>query len=99
MPTSRKQKKARKCKEVEMLSDIEILEVMLGEKHSERDEREISFHGRRPESHSYDTLLTQNALVIFILILMKRKTGLTPRMDEVQEKQIQAVSLTDCQES
>ena len=99
MPTTRKQKNARKCKEVEMLSDIEILEVMLGEKHPERDEREISNHGRRPESPSYDTLLTQNALVIFILILIIQKSGLTPRMDEVQEKQIQAVSLTGCQES
>ena len=36
MPTTRKQKKARKSRELEILSDIKILDVMLGE--SQRDE-------------------------------------------------------------
>ena len=60
MPTTRKQKKARKSREVDMLSDIENLHVMLGDNHLEREESEISNHGRRPESPSYDTLLNQN---------------------------------------
>ena len=44
-----------------MLSDIENLDVMLGGNHSGRDESEISNHGRRPESPSFDTLLNQNS--------------------------------------
>ena len=43
-----------------MLSDIETLDVMLGSNHLESEESEISGHGRRPESSSYDTLLNQN---------------------------------------
>ena len=34
MPTTRKQKKARKSRGIDMLSDIENLDVMLGENHS-----------------------------------------------------------------
>ena len=34
---------------------------MLGGNHLERDESEISNHGRRLESPSYDTLLNQNS--------------------------------------
>ena len=60
MPTTRKQKKARKSREADMLSDIENFDVMLGGNHLEREESEISNHGRRPESPSYDTLLNQN---------------------------------------
>ena len=61
MPTTRKQKKARKSREVNMLSDIDNLDVMLGGNHSGRDESDISNHGRRPENPSYDTLLNQNS--------------------------------------
>ena len=61
MPTTGKQKKTRKLREVDMLSDIENLDVMLGGNHSGRDEGEISNHDRRPESPSYDTLLNQNS--------------------------------------
>ena len=43
-----------------MLSDIEILDVMLGGHHSERDQCEIS-NGGRTESPSYATLLHQNS--------------------------------------
>ena len=53
MPTTRKQKKARKSREVYMLSDIENLDVLLGGNYLERDESETSNYGRRPESHSY----------------------------------------------
>ena len=42
MPTSRKQKKARKSRGLEMLSDIENLDIMLGENHFGTREREGS---------------------------------------------------------
>ena len=71
MPTTRKQKKARKSREIDMLSDFKNLYVTIGGNHLERDESETSNYGRRPESPSYGTLLYQDT--ILILILMKRK--------------------------
>ena len=53
MPTTRKQKKARKSREAEMLSDIENLDIMLGENHFIRNERSESLNSnqaRRPNS-------------------------------------------------
>ena len=61
MPTTRKQKKASKSWKVDILSDIENLDVLLGGNHLERNESEVSNYGRRPESPSYDTLLNQNS--------------------------------------
>ena len=95
MPTTRKQKKARKSREVDMLSDIGNLDVMFCGNHLERDESETSNCGRRPESLSYGTLLNQDS-------------HSHPNSDEAeirtlkaksQGKQTQAVSLTGCQES
>ena len=59
MPTTRRQKKARKSRGIEMLSDIENLDIMLGENHfnrNERDESVSSNFGRRPGSSSADEL-------------------------------------------
>ena len=64
MPTTRKQKEARKSREVDMLSDIEDLDVMLGGTHSGRDETDISNHGRRPENPIYDILLNKTVIPI-----------------------------------
>ena len=53
MPTTRKQKKARKSREAEMLSDIENLDIMLGGDHFIRNERSESLNSnqaRRPNS-------------------------------------------------
>ena len=53
MPTTRKQKKARKSRGIEILSEIENLDIMLGENHlnrSERDESLSSNCARRQES-------------------------------------------------
>ena len=61
IPTTRKQKKARKSREVNMLSYIENVDLMSGGNHSEREESEVSKYGRRPENPSYDTLLNQNS--------------------------------------
>ena len=50
MPTTRKQKKARKTRGLELLSDIEDLDIMLGGRHSEIEEKVSSNLARRPES-------------------------------------------------
>ena len=53
MPTTRKQKKARKSRGLEMLSDIENLDIMLGQNHFDTGERDESLNSnlaRRPES-------------------------------------------------
>ena len=44
MPTTRKQKKARKSRGIEMLSDIENLDIMLGENHFNRSEGDESLN-------------------------------------------------------
>ena len=54
MPTTRKQKKARKSRGLKLLSDIGNLGIMLGERHSERDESANSNSARRPKSATSD---------------------------------------------
>ena len=56
MPITRKQKKARKSRGVEMLSDIENLDIMLGNNHLKRGESEFSGSIRRPDSPNYNAL-------------------------------------------
>ena len=60
MPTTRKQKKARKSREQNMLADRENLDILLGGNSLHRDESVYSNLGRRPESPSYENLLNQN---------------------------------------
>ena len=48
MPTTRKQKKARKSRGLEMLSDTENLDIMLGENHFNTREREGSLNSNAP---------------------------------------------------
>ena len=48
MPTTRKQKKARKSRGLEMLSDIENIDIMLGENHFNTRERESSLNSNLP---------------------------------------------------
>ena len=53
MPTTREQKKASKSRGIEMLSDIVNLNIMLGENHfnrNERDESLTSNHAGRSEN-------------------------------------------------
>ena len=87
MPTTRKQKiKARKSREGEMLSDVENINIMLGSKHFEREDREFGDH--------------RNALVLIhlwiiipklTLLLVKRKSRGLPEMAKTQEKLILVV--------
>ena len=61
MSTSRKQKKARKPRESDMLSDIENLDILLaGITETEREESEPSNFGTRPDSPCYDASMNQN---------------------------------------
>ena len=71
MPTTRKQKKARKSREAEMLSNIENLDIMLSGNPLEREESEESNFGRMPENPSYDTLMNQ--MLVLTPIPMKLK--------------------------
>ena len=50
MPTTRKQKKARKSRGLEMLSDIENIDIMLGVNHFSAREREGSWNSNLPRS-------------------------------------------------
>ena len=59
MPSTRKQKKARKSRGLEMLSDIENLDIMIGENHFDTVKREGSLNSnfaRRPESANSNNL-------------------------------------------
>ena len=47
MPVTRKQKKARKSRGIEMLSDIENLDIMLRENHYSRNERDESVNSNQ----------------------------------------------------
>ena len=61
MPTTRKQKKARKSRGLEMLSDIENLDIMLGENHSNTREREGSLNSNLPRrSRSFASNESEN---------------------------------------
>ena len=63
MPTTRKQKKARKSRGLEMLSEIENLDIMLGGNHFDTVEREESLNSnfaRRPESANTNNVETDD---------------------------------------
>ena len=60
MPNPRKQKKARKSRWLEILSDIDNLDIMLGERHSEREESVNSNSVRRPGSANSNTFGNNN---------------------------------------
>ena len=65
MPPTRKQKKARKSRGLEMLSDIENLDIIVVERRSEREESLNSNLARRPESTNSN--LFENNEEIFYL--------------------------------
>ena len=63
MPTTRKQKTARKSRGIEMLSDIENLDIIIGENHFDRNERDESLNSncaRRQESTIEDEFENDN---------------------------------------
>ena len=56
MSTTRKQKRARNSRGLEMLSDIGNLVIMLGERHSEREESVDSNSAKRPKRANSNVL-------------------------------------------
>ena len=61
MPTTRKQKKARKSRGLEMLSDIENIDIMLSENHFNAREREGSLDSNLPRrSRSFASNESEN---------------------------------------
>ena len=61
MPTTRKQKKARESRGLEMLSDIENLDIMLGENHFSTREREGNWNSNLPRrSRSFASNESEN---------------------------------------
>ena len=61
MPTTRKQKKGRKSRGLEMLSDIEKLDILLGEKQFGTREREGSLSSNLPRrSRSFASIESEN---------------------------------------
>ena len=58
MPTTRKQKKARKSRGLEILSDIENLDIMLGENHFNEPERDESLDSA--SVRRYDSVMSNN---------------------------------------
>ena len=61
MPTTRKQKRARKSRGLEMLSDIENLDIMLGENHFSSREREGNLNSNLPRrSRSFASNESEN---------------------------------------
>ena len=58
MPTTRKQKKARKSRGLEILSDIENLDIMLGENHFNETERDESLESASVRRH--DSVMSNN---------------------------------------
>ena len=84
MPITRKQKKARKSSEVDMLSDIENLDIMLGGNHLEREKVQlvIIVEGLKAPFMTHCSI----KMAILTVILMKQKLGLTSRTGIVQGK-------------
>ena len=58
MPTTRKQKKARKSRGLEILSDIENFDIMLGENHLNETERDGSLDSASVRRH--DSVMSNN---------------------------------------
>ena len=80
MPTARKQKKTRKSRGVEIISDIENVDMMLGENHFSRNERDESLSSnqtRRPESTFGDQFENNDEN----RYLNSRNDGLSPNAD------------------
>ena len=80
MPTKRKQKKTRKSRGVEIISDIENVDMMLGENQFSRNERDESLSSnqtRRPESTFGDQFENNDEN----RYLNSRNDGLSPNAD------------------
>ena len=88
MPTTRKQKKARKSRGLEILSDIENLDIMLGENHFNGTEGDDSLNGtsiRRQESITSNNLEDERISPHFDHRIECLELGLVPIMAKNQQ--------------
>ena len=93
MPTTRKQKKARKSRGLETLSNIENLDIMLDERHSEREESVRSNSTRRPESANSNRFENDGE------IIEKWDSVMIPIPDKILRMLTQMLRSTNCQVS
>ena len=98
MPTTRKQKKARKSRGLEMLSDIENIDIMLGGNHFSAREREGSLNSnllRRSRSFASNESENENANVSRIREMVTLEQ--IPNMTKNQSQPTLVLRLTGCQ--
>ena len=80
MPTTRKQKKTKKSRGLEILSDIENLDIMQGERHSEREESANSNSARRSENVTGD--MFENNGENLYLNIVEARPGISTGQDQ-----------------
>ena len=96
MPTTRKQKsKGRKSREaIEMLSDLESMDILLGSNHFVREDNEFGNSVRRSEVTTHELTTTP----ILTLILVRMHSGNLPEMAIIHVKMILVERYIGCQE-
>ena len=100
MPVTRKQKKARKSRGIEMLSDIENLEIMLGENHYSRNVRDESVNSNQNGDQEASQEMNLKTMVKIITWKQVVSTPvLVPIMAKIQQEIIQVPRSTSCQVS
>ena len=95
MPSTRKQKKARKSRGLEILSDMENLDIMLGEMHSEREVSANSNSARRPESVTSD-MFENNGETLYLNNVEARDLVLVPVRIRIQPVLTPTPRSTNC---
>ena len=100
MPTTRKQKKTRKSRGLEILSDIENLDIMLGGDHSNETERERSVDNILREGEAVLQAITWRMKVkVHVQITELIILGLVPNTVETQPMRVPKLNLTNCRVS
>ena len=100
MPTTKKQEKARKSREAEMLSDIENLDIMLGGNHFDRNVRNESVNSNqacRPESLFGDEFGDENENEFPNREIMDQVQ--IPKWAIIQSESVQVLRSIDCRVS
>ena len=80
------QGKARKSRGLEFLSDIENLDIMLGKRHSERDESVNSISARRPKSTTSDMFENNEENLYLNHAEMRPGTSADPGQNSISAK-------------
>ena len=98
MPTTRKQKRARNSRGLEMLSDIEKLDIMLGGNHFETVEREERLNSNLLEGQKVPKVKILKMMMRTCIRTQELSTQvLTPISTEIQQLSTLVLRLIDCQ--